>query len=391
MHDIPVSLATVSNILPLFNALIILIGLLHGLVIIFFLTGLLRNNKKRQNNYTPFVSVIIAAHNEAQGIGDCLNTILDQSYPSDSYEIIVVDDRSTDETAEIAKTYSTQHANLSVVHIDSVPSGIHPKKNAITAGVKIARGEIIIETDADVSVGKKWIKSITSSFTPDVGLVVGSSTIRKDKNRFLENFQAVDFLMLVASAQGALGHGMPMGATGQNLAYRKKVFDEVGGLSIDTRRYVSNDILFLTKVTKTGWKIAGNKDRDAIVSTLAVEGWRQFFSQRTRWASNAYWKEINSLLLLMLGVNYFMNLFVLNGVFQLLSTQSISMPLVYLIIYKFVTEAIFLSIASAPFGRKDLLRSFPAWFMGVTPYIILVGLLGGIGIFKWKGYRVRSV
>ena len=371
--------------------LIILIGLLHGFVIIFFLTGLLRNSREGQNNSTHFISIIIAAHNEAARIGDCLRTILDQSYPSNSYEIIVVDDRSTDGTVDIVNSLSTQHPNLSVVHIDSVPSGVHPKKNAITAGVKIARGDIIIETDADVSVGKNWIKSISNNFTSDVGLVVGSSTIRKDKNIFLENFQAVDFLMLVASAQGALGHGMPMGATGQNLAYRKKVFEEVSGLSIDTRRYVSNDMLFLTKVTKTGWKIVGNKDRDAIVSTLAVEGWRQFFSQRTRWASNAYWKEINSLLLLMLGVNYLMNLFVLIGISQLFSTQSISLPLVFLIIYKFLTEAIFLTVAAAPFGRKDLLRNFPAWFMGVTPYIILVGFLGGIGIFKWKGYKVKPV
>jgi len=197
--------------------------------------------------------------------------------------------------------------------------------------------------------------------------------------------------LLVASAQGALGHGIPMGATGQNLAYRKKVFKEVGGLELNSRRYVSNDMLFLTKVSQSGWRIVGNMNQETIVSTLAVERWGGVISQRTRWASNAYWKDISFSLLLMLTVNYFINLFVAASVVILLIAPAYSFPIFSLIAYKFIIESLFLYVAAKRLNRKDLFVKFIPWFIAVTPYIIIIGILGGIGIFSWKGYKVRSV
>lgn len=373
------------------NIFILTIATLHLLVILFFIAGLLRNSKTVINTEKPFVSVLISARNEANNVEACLLSILDQSYPNDLFEIILVNDRSSDSTGKIARKLAAEGNRITVIDVESVPEGIHPKKHALTIGVSSSIGEIIIETDADVLVERYWIEKTIERFLPEVGLVVGSSTIRSKKKTLLENLQAVDFLLLVASAQGALGHGIPMGATGQNMAYRKKVFEEVGGLELNTRRYVSNDMLFLTKVSQSDWKIVGNMSKESIVSTLAVEGWKGLISQRTRWASNAYWKEINFLLLLMLSVNYFMNLFVAASVVILLVAPAFYFPIFPLIVYKFIIEAIFLYVASKQLNRKDLFVKFFPWFIAVTPYIIIIGILGGIGIFSWKGYKVRSV
>ena len=373
------------------NIFILIIATLHLLVILFFIAGLLRDSETDKNAVKPFVSVVISARNEAENIESCLLSILDQSYPNDLFEIILVNDRSSDNTAELARKMDTIDKRITVIDIESVPPGIHPKKHALTVGVSSSIGEIIIETDADVLVERYWIEKTVERFLPDVGMVVGSSTIRAKKKTLLENLQAVDFLLLVASAQGALGHGIPMGATGQNLAYRKKVFEEVGGLELNTRRYVSNDILFLTKVSQSDWKIVGNMSKETIVSTLAVEGWKSLISQRTRWASNAYWKDINFLLLLMLSVNYFINLFVAASVVILIVSPSYFFPIFSLIVYKLIIEALFLYVASKQLNRKDLFVKFFPWFIAVTPYVIIVGILGSIGIFSWKGYKVRSV
>jgi len=373
------------------NIFILTIAALHLLVILFFIAGLLRKSKTGKNVVKPFVSVVISARNEAENIESCLLSILDQSYPHDLFEIILVNDRSSDNTGELARHLDTKDKRITVIDVDSLPPGIHPKKHAITIGVSSSIGEIIIETDADVLVERYWIEKTVERFLPDVGMVVGSSTIRTKKKTLLENLQAVDFLLLVASAQGALGHGIPMGATGQNLAYRKKVFEEVGGLKLNSRRYVSNDMLFLTKVSQSDWKIVGNMSKETIVSTLAVEGWKGLISQRTRWASNAYWKDINFLLLLMLSVNYFINLFVAASVVILLTAPVYLFPIFSLIVYKLIIEALFLYVASNQLNRKDLFVKFFPWFIAVTPYIIIVGILGGIGIFSWKGYKVRSV
>ena len=373
------------------NIFILIIATLHLLVILFFIAGLLRDSETDKNAVKPFVSVVISARNEAENIESCLLSILDQSYPHDLFEIILVNDRSSDNTGELARHLDTKDKRITVIDVDSLPPGIHPKKHAITIGVSSSIGEIIIETDADVLVERYWIEKTVERFLPDVGMVVGSSTIRTKKKTLLENLQAVDFLLLVASAQGALGHGIPMGATGQNLAYRKKVFEEVGGLELNTRRYVSNDILFLTKVSQSDWKIVGNMSKETIVSTLAVEGWKSLISQRTRWASNAYWKDINFLLLLMLSVNYFINLFVAASVVILIVSPSYFFPIFSLIVYKLIIEALFLYVASKQLNRKDLFVKFFPWFIAVTPYVIIVGILGSIGIFSWKGYKVRSV
>ena len=373
------------------NIFILTIAALHLLVILFFIAGLLRKSETGKNVVKPFVSVVISARNEAENIESCLLSILDQSYPHDLFEIILVNDRSSDNTGELARRLDTKYKRITVIDVDSLPLGIHPKKHAITIGVSSSIGEIIIETDADVLVERYWIEKTVERFLPDVGMVVGSSTIRTKKKTLLENLQAVDFLLLVASAQGALGHGIPMGATGQNLAYRKKVFEEVGGLKLNSRRYVSNDMLFLTKVSQSDWKIVGNLSKETIVSTLAVEGWKGLISQRTRWASNAYWKDINFLLLLMLSVNYFINLFVAASVVILLTAPVYLFPIFSLIVYKLIIEALFLYVASNQLNRKDLFVKFFPWFFAVTPYIIIVGILGGIGIFSWKGYKVRSV
>ena len=373
------------------NIFILTIAVLHLIVILFFIAGLLRKSDSDKNVLKPFVSVVISARNEAENIESCLASILDQSYPSDLFEIILVNDRSSDDTGKLARKLDTMEKRITVIDIDSVPTGIHPKKHALTIGVSSSTAEIIIETDADVLVERYWIEKTVERFLPDVGMVVGSSTIRTKNKTLLENLQAVDFLLLVASAQGALGLGIPMGATGQNLAYRKKVFEEVGGLEMNTRRYVSNDILFMTKVSQSGWKIVGNMSKETIVSTLAVEGWKGLISQRTRWASNAYWKDINFLLLLMLSVNYFINLFVAASIVILISAPAYSFPIFALIFYKLIIELLFLYIASKQLNRKDLFVKFFPWFLAVTPYIIIVGILGGIGIFRWKGYKVRSV
>lgn len=373
-----------------FDTLFVLIGFFHGLVILYFLTGLLRKNNTEINKEKYRVSVIIAARNESKNIGNCIKSILSQSYPHDFFEVIVINDRSTDETADIVKRISDLDSRVKLLNVDSVPAGIHSKKHALSIGVEKATGDLIFETDADVTVGFNWLESTVERFTSDVGLVVGGSFISSNPGSALDNFQAVDFLLLVASAQGSLGHGIPMGGTGQNLAYRKSIFAEVGGLAVNSKRYVSNDILFITKVSKTNWNIVGNLNPKSTVSTLPVSDWKQFISQRTRWASNAYWKGLNPLLVLMLGVNYLMNLFVGAGIIFMVTNLTFYFPVIALAIYKFLTELAFYKIASYKMDKIFLFKSFVGWFHRVTPYVLFIGILGGLGMFKWKGYKAAQ-
>jgi len=92
----------------------------------------------------------------------------------------------------------------------------------------------------------------------------------------------------------------------------------------------------------------------------------------------------------MLGVNYLMNLLVGAGIFFMAINLLYYFPVILLIIYKFFTELLFYKIASHKMEKPFFIRSFVGWFIRVTPYVLFIAVLGGLGMFNWKGYKVVS-
>jgi glycosyltransferase involved in cell wall biosynthesis len=147
--------------------------------------------KPGTNDWQYSMSVIIPTRNEEANIRACLEGLLAQDYPQYFYEIIVVNDRSTDKTAAIVEEMRKQHPRIRLVDVTEVPDDIAPKKFAVTTGIEHAIGRIIVTTDADCVHPKTWLAGINKEFTPDVGVVVGHTVYRKPENWF-EGLQAVD-------------------------------------------------------------------------------------------------------------------------------------------------------------------------------------------------------
>ena len=131
--------------------------MVYLLLILYITIGIIRT-KTDLMDVQPSVSVVISAHNESQNIGKCLDSILSQNYPPHKLEIIVVNDRSKDNTGLILEKYMNDHSQIQIITINEVKPGISPKKNAITQGVNIATGDIIVTTDADCEASEDWIK-----------------------------------------------------------------------------------------------------------------------------------------------------------------------------------------------------------------------------------------
>ena len=157
-----------------------------------------------------FVSVIIAARNEEENISRCLISVLNQSYPASLYEIIVVNDRSTDRTRAILEGFAAEYDRVVEVHVSNTPTGWAPKKHAIQTGIEKARGELLLFTDADCEVGPEWIDALVSLFEPDTGVVIGYSAVRSDG--FFEELQRIDFLAMMSAACGIANLGFPLAA-----------------------------------------------------------------------------------------------------------------------------------------------------------------------------------
>ncbi len=353
-----------------------------------FLIGLFFPNKQK-TSYQPRVSVVVAARNEQSNIGNLLSELVQQTYPKDLMEIIIVNDGSEDNTGEIIDRFAREYSHIK--HVKAVldtETGLIAKKNALNQGIRRATGEIILSTDADCHVKPSWVSTMVSYFLPPVGMVVGFSQLGKPGHRssLFENLQALDFLSLMAAAQGSLNLGCPLAASGQNIAYRKAAFEAVGGFEKIKKRISGDDVLLLQLIRKyTNWKIRFAPDPNSFNWTEAERTLRSFLNQRKRWASNgSYQLKLNPGFFSFILVVFLMNAILMIGtpVYALIH-QSISVPLVCLIA-KIMIEFAIARKGALVYQRRDLLKYFPLWAILQLPYIIFTGIFGTLGHFIWK-------
>lgn len=238
-----------------------------------------------------FVSVIVAARNEERTIGRLLESLSRQSYTD--YEVIIVDDRSEDATAQIVHTYQESNTKVRLVSIKSVSDRLPPKKNALTEGIRESKGEILCFTDADCDPPSTWIETLLSYFESDVGVVAGYSpyvanlhahTQRLDLwSRALSEFIAGEEFKGAIWSAGGIGMNLAWLCTGRNLAYRRKVFEEVGGFEQIKKSISGDDDLFIQLVRRTTrWKIRYARSHEGFVPTQPPATFEEFVAQRTR-------------------------------------------------------------------------------------------------------------
>ena len=331
-----------------------------------------------------FVSVVVAARNEKKLIGNCVKALLNQSYPENLYEIIIVDDRSTDSTGEIVQEFSQQNSLIKLIQIKEKNKGISPKKHALETGIKAARGEIILTTDADCVPTPEWIKIMISYFEADVGLVAGFSPLEATANQtvFSQLF-TLDSISLAALSASSFARGRPLTVSGRNLAYRKKVFEQVNGFQKIKHHISGDDDLFLHQVVEeTSWNFRYALDARAIVKTRIPDNFKQFANQRIRHASKG--RFYSTWLKLFLSGIYLFNLLLI-----LLLLISIFMPKVFIlwfgaIMIKSISEFLFLYRFAAIFNYKKVFFVFPLTVLLHPFYVVIFGMWGQFGKFEWK-------
>ncbi len=244
--------------------------------------GLKRKYPIRQDpNYR--VSVIVAARNEADNILDCLHSLEELDYPSNLLEIIIANDRSDDQTEQIIVEFIKAKPQFKYFHITKAIPSLSGKASAISQSIKHSQGEIIFITDADCKVPKNWIQKTNQYITDKVGMVAGFTLLRS-LSRFFNKIQNADWAYLLSVAAGAAGLGIPLTCMGNNFAFRRSAYEQVGGYQ-GVGFSVTEDFALLKAMVKhTHWKMRFAIDRDCLVKTEPMKNWRDFFSQRKRWA-----------------------------------------------------------------------------------------------------------
>ncbi len=354
----------------------------YVLLILWIIAGINRLFPKK-NPDRPLVSIVVAARNEEKNIGDLMTALVRQDYPKEKYEIIIVNDESTDDTAAVVKNF--QSGGFPRIHLLTTTNReqvMSPKKNAVTMGVNHAEGEIIFLTDADCVPPPGWVSGMVQYFSPETGMVIGFSpnelpSLKSITARLL----ALDSLSLAAVAAGTAGWGVPATCNGRNLAYRKSLFAQVGGFE-KIKQFVSgDDDLFLKLVlTGTEWKIQYAFEEQLAVPTKTVTNFRQFVNQRLRHASKGFHYETIKIIVLFLV--YLFNFILLFSLFYLVENFSYIPPVCFAM--KSLAELLVLYIFALRVKRRHFLNIFPLASVLHLFYVVVFGALGQLKKFNWK-------
>jgi len=348
---------------------------------------------------TTFLSIIIPARNEEQHIENCLHSILQNNYPTHLLEIIVVDDHSEDDTANIVKKYISQNVQL-ISLSEHVSTKINSyKKKAIEVAVAQATGTLIITTDADCIVPPKWLQTIAAFYEEKNPAFIAAPVSIDCGWSFIQIFQSLDFMTLQGITAAVVNKKQMTMCNGANMAYERTAFFEVGGFAgIDTIAS-GDDMLLMHKIYKQyPDRVLFLKSENAIVKTAAVNTIKEFFNQRIRWASKAE-KYDDKRILPVLVLVYFFNVVMLITpiiiIFQktsisILNTQYTILSLwLLLLLLKTVAELFFIFPVANFFNKKSLLWFFPFMQPFHICYTIIAGWLGKFGKYSWKERNVE--
>ncbi len=256
---------------------------LYAAVIVVLWWGVRRATRSSCTQARPTVSVVIAGRNEAAVIAACLRALEAQTYPHPLWEVVVVDDRSSDGTAEIVRRWQSRLRRLSVVRVDHLPAGKQGKKHALELGIQRAGGQVVLTTDADCQPPPQWIEEVAGRFDAATDAVIGYSPVRSPARRLWARALEVDALAAGVVAAAGVGLGTVITCSGRNLAYRRRLFESNGGFS-DLHRSVSgdDDLLLHRLKRRKGAQITFAAAQGAVVPAIAPAEFRSALRQRLR-------------------------------------------------------------------------------------------------------------
>ncbi|MGH2564456.1 MAG: glycosyltransferase, partial [Ginsengibacter sp.] len=344
-----------------------------------------------------FISVIIPARNEEKNIGLCIESIIKQTYPDHLFEMIIVDDHSVDSTAAIANSFKQKNIRLLKLSDFSGNENLNSyKKKAVETAIRLAKGSLIVTTDADCMVREQWLQTIASYYETTGAAFIAAPVVYTDALpidaaflKFLTIFQSLDFMALQGITGASVYKKVHNMCNGANLVYEKKAFYDVDGFKAIDDIASGDDMLLMQKIQKLyPEKIKYLKSTETIVQTQPAQTIREFLNQRIRWASKADRYpdiKITSVLFLVYFFNAWIFFIAILSIFYL---QAFYLFLA-LFITKIIVELLFLYPVATFFNKQKLLW----WFIPCQPfhifYTLLAGWLGKFGSYTWKDRKVK--
>ena len=326
------------------------------------------------------VSIIVPARNEEQNIENCLNAIHRQKYPENLFEVIVVDDHSTDRTAGLVREMN--RSNLRIIGLQEGEAG---KKQALSQGIKNAKGDLIITTDADCTMGENWLASVVAFYEEKKPKMIVGPVLLQGENSLQEILQGQEMTILTACACAAIRWNRPILCSGANLAYEKSAFLALNGFD-DTKKTATGDDVFL--MLKMQERFPGGigylGSLDAIVFTHPQRTSAQALKQRKRWASKTFlygFSYVTGIAVLIFLTNF---LILFSGIMSAINLKFVWIPAICFFA-KFLVDLMLVYSASSFFGKKFNPVVFMIFSIVYPVYVSFTGLISPLTRYSWKG------
>ncbi len=334
------------------------------------------------NSSPKDVSLLIAARNEGKNIEKLLQSLYNQTFSKEKFEVIIIDDHSNDETFEVAEDFRVLHPEMNLKVLKATGSG---KKQAISQALHTAENDIVLVTDADCELPPRWIEVMVDYFTKhDLKMLLGP-VLLSPANTLFEKLQVLEHLSLIASTAGSAAIGMPVMCNGANMMYDRQAALDVEKYRTDMKIASGDDMFLMEQFIKH----YGSKsvrfllDNEAIVRTATMPNLKAFFRQRRRWASKtkAYtnWKIIATALIVLL-FNLSIVFFFVAGFFMRVFWIFF---VLYIILKTLIDFPILRKITHFMKQHRLLRWMFPLEF--IYPFYVVFTAFSGLFVrVKWK-------
>lgn len=320
----------------------------------FFLIQGLKKRRKAQSKKIG-ISLLVCAKNEAENLKQFVPLLLEQNYPE--FQIVLINDASQDESLYLMQDFEKLHPNVKVVDVKEVDSFWNNKKYPLTLGIKAAKYDYLLFTDADCyPSSKNWISEMSKRFSNEKKIVLGYGAYEKQAGSFLNKLIRFETLLTAKQYMSYASAGNPYMGVGRNLAYRRDVFFEANGFQNHLHLNSGDDDLFINQVaTKQNTEICLNSD--GFTYSVPENSFKSWIKQKKRHISTSYlYKPFQKFLL---GLFYFSQLsfWILSILLLVLCKES---TLIWIIIAsRFFISYLSYALWSKKLKETDLIFVYP--------------------------------
>lgn len=342
-------------------------------LLLFFIRGWakLKDDTPRQEITASniFVTVLFAFRNEEHNLPALIQSLRSQTLNPKFFEIIAVNDHSTDNSTEVLANSHLQ--NLKALNM---PMGFCGKKQAISYGLEMSKGKLIITTDADCTHSHTWLESHLNHYNKHRSqLTIGPVDMRTG-GKIWNELQAIEFISLTSSSAGAAANGNAMYCNAANMAFEKECFKHD---MLNNKETSGDDVFLLHSIKKNGGKISVLYSQQAFTYTHAARTLKEFINQRARWSSKS--RSYSDTFTLTVAFFIFAyNIAILSFIFINWACGLL------LFLSKFTADCYFFKKTLHFYNKQKLIYHVPALSTIYPFYITITALLGLTGSYSWK-------